>query len=106
MPQGWTTTTLGKVLAQNGYIRGPFGSALRRNELLDKGVPVYERKCPAIHTLDSGQKKIPVPLRSGIVHGGVMLNSHSAGLCRLPAVRQEFPESGYGHGGQTGKEVL
>jgi len=31
-------------LVENGYIRGPFGSSLRRNELLDKGVPVYEQQ--------------------------------------------------------------
>ncbi|WP_445194350.1 restriction endonuclease subunit S [Staphylococcus xylosus] len=27
-----------------GYIRGPFGSALKRSELLQEGVPVYEQK--------------------------------------------------------------
>ncbi|MBP9957834.1 MAG: restriction endonuclease subunit S [Synergistaceae bacterium] len=44
MPQGWKTTTLCEVLAPKGYIRGPFGSALRRNELLDAGIPVYEQQ--------------------------------------------------------------
>jgi type I restriction enzyme S subunit len=44
MPQGWMSTTLGEVLAPKGYIRGPFGSALRRNELLDQGIPVYEQQ--------------------------------------------------------------
>lgn len=44
MPQDWKQTTLGKVLAPKGYIRGPFGSALRRNELLDSGIPVYEQQ--------------------------------------------------------------
>ena len=32
------------VLGQKGYIRGPFGSALKRGELLDKGIPVYEQQ--------------------------------------------------------------
>ena len=44
MPRDWKDTTLGAVLAPKGYIRGPFGSALRRNELLDKGIPVYEQQ--------------------------------------------------------------
>ncbi len=42
--QKWKNTTLGEVLAPKGYIRGPFGSALRRNELLDSGIPVYEQQ--------------------------------------------------------------
>ncbi|MFD3220600.1 restriction endonuclease subunit S [Staphylococcus saprophyticus] len=29
---------------EKGYIRGPFGSALKRSELLQEGVPVYEQK--------------------------------------------------------------
>ena len=32
------------VLGPKGYIRGPFGSALKRGELLDKGIPVYEQQ--------------------------------------------------------------
>lgn len=32
------------VLAPKGYIRGPFGSALKRSELLNKGIPVYEQQ--------------------------------------------------------------
>ena len=32
------------VLGPKGYIRGPFGSALKRCELLDEGIPVYEQQ--------------------------------------------------------------
>ncbi|WP_150868187.1 restriction endonuclease subunit S [Staphylococcus aureus] len=35
---------LRNVLMEKGYIRGPFGSALKRSELLQEGVPVYEQK--------------------------------------------------------------
>jgi len=32
------------LLSDKGYIRGPFGSALKRNELESNGVPVYEQQ--------------------------------------------------------------
>ncbi len=35
---------LGELLADKGYIRGPFGSALKRQELKSHGVPVYEQQ--------------------------------------------------------------
>ncbi|MFC3146445.1 restriction endonuclease subunit S [Piscinibacterium candidicorallinum] len=35
---------LGTLLAPKGYIRGPFGSALRRPELKSAGIPVYEQQ--------------------------------------------------------------
>ena len=43
IPEGWIETTLGVLMADKGYIRGPFGSALKRGEMLDHGVPVYEQ---------------------------------------------------------------
>ena len=35
---------LGSLLTEKGYIRGPFGSALRRQELKESGIPVYEQQ--------------------------------------------------------------
>lgn len=32
------------ILIPKGYIRGPFGSALRRGDMLDSGTPVYEQQ--------------------------------------------------------------
>ena len=40
----WNTQELGTLLKDKGYIRGPFGSALKRGEMVDKGIPVYEQK--------------------------------------------------------------
>lgn len=40
----WRTVPLRDVLGERGYIRGPFGSALRRPELKTKGIPVYEQQ--------------------------------------------------------------
>lgn len=36
--------SLGEILGKKGYIRGPFGSALKRSEMLDSGIPVYEQQ--------------------------------------------------------------
>ena len=38
------TILLGNVLGEKGYIRGPFGSALRRPEMKKSGIPVYEQQ--------------------------------------------------------------
>ena len=44
MAAEWKQTKLGEVLGPKGYIRGPFGSALKRGELQTEGVPVYEQQ--------------------------------------------------------------
>ncbi len=44
MKNSWQEVKLGQVLGKSGYIRGPFGSALRRNELQSSGIPVYEQQ--------------------------------------------------------------
>jgi type I restriction enzyme, S subunit len=44
IPKGWRETTLGENLDDKGYIRGPFGSALKRGEMKDNGIPVYEQQ--------------------------------------------------------------
>ena len=40
----WKEYKLGDVLCEKGYIRGPFGSALKRGDLLSEGFPVYEQQ--------------------------------------------------------------
>ncbi|HSW63501.1 MAG TPA: restriction endonuclease subunit S [Dissulfurispiraceae bacterium] len=40
----WKECTLKNVLGEKGYIRGPFGSALKRGEMQEDGIPVYEQK--------------------------------------------------------------
>jgi type I restriction enzyme S subunit len=48
IPKGWLKTTLGYVLTPKGYIRGPFGSALKKDDMVKNGVPVYEQQ----HAID------------------------------------------------------
>ena len=40
----WIDVELKDVLSEKGYIRGPFGSALKRNEMKSEGIPVYEQQ--------------------------------------------------------------
>lgn len=40
----WKTVQLKDVLQPQGYIRGPFGSALKRGDMLENGIPVYEQQ--------------------------------------------------------------
>ena len=40
----WEKVVLSDVLQEKGYIRGPFGSALKRGDLLSEGIPVYEQQ--------------------------------------------------------------
>lgn len=40
----WTKVILSDVLKEKGYIRGPFGSALKRGDMKDTGIPVYEQQ--------------------------------------------------------------
>lgn len=49
LPEGWKVGTLGDVLDKKGYIRGPFGSALKVSDMQKKGIPVYEQQ----HAIDN-----------------------------------------------------
>ena len=40
----WKKIVLADVLVEKGYIRGPFGSALKRGEMKEIGIPVYEQQ--------------------------------------------------------------
>lgn len=40
----WKEYRLGDLLGKKGYIRGPFGSSLKRSEMKDTGIAVYEQQ--------------------------------------------------------------
>lgn len=48
IPEGWAVSNIGKVLKNKGYIRGPFGSALKKDDMSHTGFPVYEQQ----HAID------------------------------------------------------
>ena len=49
IPEGWEVKNLGDLLTDKGYIRGPFGSALKKDDMQKFGYPVYEQQ----HIIDS-----------------------------------------------------
>ena len=40
----WIDVLLSDILMDKGYIRGPFGSALKRGDMKEDGIPVYEQQ--------------------------------------------------------------
>jgi type I restriction enzyme S subunit len=48
----WKEYKLGELLGTKGYIRGPFGSALRRPEMKSEGYAVYEQQHAIYNTRD------------------------------------------------------
>lgn len=44
IPKAWAVLTIKQILKDKGYIRGPFGSALKKEDMLLEGVPVYEQQ--------------------------------------------------------------
>lgn len=48
IPEGWRVSNIGGILKNKGYIRGPFGSALKKDDMSPSGFPVYEQQ----HAID------------------------------------------------------
>jgi type I restriction enzyme S subunit len=48
----WTEYKLGDLIEKKGYIRGPFGSSLKRSEMKPKGYAVYEQQHAIYNTRD------------------------------------------------------
>ncbi|EOX4326094.1 TPA: restriction endonuclease subunit S [Vibrio parahaemolyticus] len=44
IPFSWKLVSFGELLKEKGYIRGPFGSALKKDDMVEEGVPVYEQQ--------------------------------------------------------------
>lgn len=44
IPKEWEVKKLGELLKSKGYIRGPFGSALKKADMCEYGIPVYEQQ--------------------------------------------------------------
>lgn len=85
---------LGDLMAEKGYIRGPFGSALRRPEMKSEGVPVYEQQNAIYNHRDfrffiDDQKY--EELKRFTVKPGDLLISCSGTLGRITIIRPDDP---------------
>ena len=88
-------TPLGAVLRERGYIRGPFGSALKRGELLSTGIPVYEQQ----HAIDGtrrfrffiSQEKFD-ELKRFAVHANDVIISCSGTVGRVSVIQDGDPK--------------
>lgn len=86
------TVLLGDLMAEKGYIRGPFGSALRRPEMKAEGIPVYEQQNAIYNHRDfrffiDDQKYIE--LKRFTVKPGDLLISCSGTLGKITIIRPE-----------------
>ena len=88
------TVLLGDLMAEKGYIRGPFGSALRRPEMKSEGIPVYEQQNAIYNHRDfrffiDDQKH--EELKRFTVKPGDLLISCSGTLGKITIIRPEDP---------------
>ncbi|MBF0155544.1 MAG: restriction endonuclease subunit S [Magnetococcales bacterium] len=94
MVNEWKQVKLGEVLGQKGYIRGPFGSALKRDELQSSGIPVYEQQHAIYGTrefrffIDEGKHR---KLSRFTVQADDLIISCSGTLGRVSLIRDTDP---------------
>ena len=88
------TVLLGGLMAEKGYIRGPFGSALRRPEMKSEGIPVYEQQNAIYNHRDFrffiDDKKYD-ELKRFTVKPGDLLISCSGTLGKITIIRSNDP---------------
>lgn len=44
IPKDWSIVSIKDILKDKGYIRGPFGSSLKKDDMVLEGIPVYEQQ--------------------------------------------------------------
>lgn len=95
IPENWQKVKLGNVLGHKGYIRGPFGSSLRRGELLTEGIPVYEQQNAIRDNRNFrfyiNEKKFN-ELRRFAVQPNDLVISCSGSLGKVTIIRENDPE--------------
>ena len=95
LPEGWKAGTLSDVLNSKGYIRGPFGSALKVSDMQACGIPVYEQQ----HAIDNhrnfryfiSEEKQKL-LKRFVVQENDFVVSCSGTLGRITEIEKEDPK--------------
>lgn len=91
----WPNIQLKDCLVEKGYIRGPFGSALKRGEMQSDGIPVYEQKNAIYGIRDFrffiGEEKYREMSRFTVKTGDLIV-SCSGTVGHLSEIKQEDPK--------------
>ena len=95
IPKEWEMKTLGYVLEKKGYIRGPFGSALKVEDMQITGIPVYEQQ----HVLDEhrnfryfiSDKKYKQLYRFSVQPQDILISCSGVNLGKLSTVKNRDP---------------
>ena len=95
IPKGWEVLELGDLLGKEGYVRGPFGSSLKRSDMDEEGVPVYEQQHAIYNTREfrffiSDEKH--KTLKRFTVRGNDLIISCSGTVGRISIIRPDDPE--------------
>jgi type I restriction enzyme, S subunit len=91
----WKTYKLGDILGKKGYIRGPFGSSLKRGEMQSEGIPVYEQQ----HAIYNNRlfryfidKEKLIELKRFQVQTGDLIISCSGTIGRISIINEDDPK--------------
>lgn len=95
IPEGWKICGLGDILCGKGYIRGPFGSALKVEDMKNEGIPVYEQQ----HVLDEHRKfryfiskeKFTQLKRFSVEKNDIVISCSGVNLGKLSFIRDNDP---------------
>lgn len=90
----WKEYKLKDLLSEKGYIRGPFGSSLKRAEMKNKGIPVYEQQHAIYNTRDFrffiDDSKFS-EMKRFVVRANDLIISCSGTLGRVSIIRESDP---------------
>ena len=91
----WVKKEIKEILAEKGYIRGPFGSSLRRHELKSSGIPVYEQQHAIYNSrefrLFIDENKFNELKRFQVKTGDILI-SCSGTIGKISIIREEDPK--------------
>ena len=86
---------LAELLQNKGYIRGPFGSALKRPEMKSEGIPVYEQQHAIYNSREFrfyiDEKKFEELKRFQVKNGDIVI-SCSGTVGKVTIIKEDDPK--------------
>lgn len=91
----WEIYKLGYLLGERGYIRGPFGSSLKRGEMKQTGIPVYEQQHAIYNAREFryyiGEEKFKELIRFQVKTNDLIV-SCSGTIGKISIIKEEDPK--------------